>query len=166
VFERYTKKARRVVFFARFEASQYGSSYIETEHLLLGLIRKASLIASPLRPPQVWREQFDKRLRDGIPCVSERISTSVEMPLVSDCKRALRFAVAEAQRLAHRHISPEHLFSWPIARRAGPRSKNSQGIRGQPRGNQSGLRQANERGKASTLPHRFRNFGGDSTSLS
>ena len=46
VFERYTEKARRVVFFARYEASQYGSPYIATEHLLLGLIREAPLIAS------------------------------------------------------------------------------------------------------------------------
>lgn len=40
MFERYTEKARRVIFFARYEASQYGSPYIETEHLLLGLCRE------------------------------------------------------------------------------------------------------------------------------
>lgn len=37
MFERFTEKARRVIFFARCEASQYGSPFIETEHLLLGL---------------------------------------------------------------------------------------------------------------------------------
>jgi ATP-dependent Clp protease ATP-binding subunit ClpC len=31
MFERYTEKARRVVFFARYEASQFGSPKIETE---------------------------------------------------------------------------------------------------------------------------------------
>ena len=41
MFERYTEKARRVIFFARYEASQFGSPYIETEHLLLGLLREA-----------------------------------------------------------------------------------------------------------------------------
>ena len=40
MFERYTEKARRVIFFARYEASQFGSPYIESEHLLLGLIRE------------------------------------------------------------------------------------------------------------------------------
>ncbi len=40
MFERYTEMARRVIFFARYEASQYGSPYIETEHLLLGLLRE------------------------------------------------------------------------------------------------------------------------------
>ena len=41
MFERYTEKARRVIFFARYEASQFGSPYIETHHLLLGLLREA-----------------------------------------------------------------------------------------------------------------------------
>jgi len=41
MFERYTDKARRTIFFARYEAVQYGSPYIETEHLLLGLVREA-----------------------------------------------------------------------------------------------------------------------------
>ena len=40
MFEKYTEKARRVIFFARYEASQFGSPSIETEHLLLGLIRE------------------------------------------------------------------------------------------------------------------------------
>jgi ATP-dependent Clp protease ATP-binding subunit ClpC len=39
MFERYTEKARRVIFFGRYEASQLGSPFIETEHLLLGLMR-------------------------------------------------------------------------------------------------------------------------------
>jgi ATP-dependent Clp protease ATP-binding subunit ClpC len=33
MFERHTERARRVIFFARYEASQYGSPYIETELL-------------------------------------------------------------------------------------------------------------------------------------
>jgi ATP-dependent Clp protease ATP-binding subunit ClpC len=40
MFERYTEKARRVIFFARYDASQYGSHCIDTEHLLLGLMRE------------------------------------------------------------------------------------------------------------------------------
>ena len=40
MFERYTEKARRTVFFARYEASQFGSPVIDTEHLLLGLLRE------------------------------------------------------------------------------------------------------------------------------
>ena len=46
MFERYTERARRVLFFARYEASQLGSVSIETEHLLLGLIREGKGLTS------------------------------------------------------------------------------------------------------------------------
>jgi ATP-dependent Clp protease ATP-binding subunit ClpA len=46
MFERYTERARRVLFFARYEASQLGSISIETEHLLLGLIREGEGVAA------------------------------------------------------------------------------------------------------------------------
>src|SRR6185295_7298841 len=48
MFERYTEKARRVIFFARYEASQFGSPYIETEHLLLGLLREDKCFAAEI----------------------------------------------------------------------------------------------------------------------
>jgi ATP-dependent Clp protease ATP-binding subunit ClpC len=37
MFERYTERARGVIFFARYEASKLRSQMIETEHLLLAL---------------------------------------------------------------------------------------------------------------------------------
>ncbi len=49
MFERYTEGARRVIFFARYEASQYGSPYIETEHLLLGLLRQGDYLELTIR---------------------------------------------------------------------------------------------------------------------
>ena len=52
MFEKYTEKARRVIFFARYEASQFGGCCIETEHLLLGLLREdKSLTHRFLREP-------------------------------------------------------------------------------------------------------------------
>jgi ATP-dependent Clp protease ATP-binding subunit ClpC len=44
MFARYTEKARRVIFFARYEASEFGSPIIDTEHLLLGLVREEKLV--------------------------------------------------------------------------------------------------------------------------
>jgi len=40
MFERFTARARRVIFFARYEASVFGSNTIETHHLLLALFRE------------------------------------------------------------------------------------------------------------------------------
>jgi hypothetical protein len=55
MFERYTEKARRAIFFGRYEACQYGSPDIETEHLILGLLRE-------IRPCIVgFRKQIPRR---------------------------------------------------------------------------------------------------------
>ena len=48
MFERYTERARRVLFFARYEASQLGSISIESEHLLLGLVREGKGLSGRL----------------------------------------------------------------------------------------------------------------------
>jgi len=50
MFERYTEKARRIVFFARYEASEFGSPTIETEHLLLGILREDKALANHFLP--------------------------------------------------------------------------------------------------------------------
>jgi ATP-dependent Clp protease ATP-binding subunit ClpA len=45
-------RARRVIFYARYEASQYGSPYIETEHLLLGLLREDAALTRRVLPSE------------------------------------------------------------------------------------------------------------------
>jgi len=109
MFERYTEKARRVIFFARYEASQYGSPYIDTEHLLLGLLREDPALVKRflggVETKNTIRTEIEKHISPR-----ERISTSVEMPLTEDCKKVLRAAAEEADRLGHRHVGTEHLL--------------------------------------------------------
>src|SRR4051812_10263539 len=62
MFERYTGKARRVIFFARYEASRYGSPYIETEHLLLGLLHQDKSLAARLLPSGSRSSQYRRKL--------------------------------------------------------------------------------------------------------
>jgi len=109
VFERYTEKARRVIFFARYEASQYGSPYIETEHLLLGLMREDKALANRFLRSHGSIESIRKEIEQRI-TIRERISTSVEVPLSQESKRILNFATEEAERLGHRHVGTEHLL--------------------------------------------------------
>jgi Clp amino terminal domain, pathogenicity island component len=104
MFERYNEKARRAIFFARYEASNYGSHTIETEHLLLGLLREYPNLHSNVRLEQI-RGEIEKHVTRG-----ERFSTSVEVPLSGESKKALNLAAEEAERLAHPVLSPEHLL--------------------------------------------------------
>jgi ATP-dependent Clp protease ATP-binding subunit ClpC len=109
VFERYTEKARRVIFFARYEATQYGSPYIETEHLLLGLLREDKALANRFLRTHGVIESIRQEIESRI-TIRERISTSVEVPLSTECKRVLNYAAEEAERLNHKHIGTEHLL--------------------------------------------------------
>ncbi len=109
MFERYTEQARRVIFFARYEASQYGSPYIETEHLLLGLLREDRPLAAHFPPPFGAGESLRKEIESRT-TIRARISTSVEVPLSHECRRILTYAVEEADRMSHRHVGSEHLL--------------------------------------------------------
>jgi ATP-dependent Clp protease ATP-binding subunit ClpC len=109
MFERYTEKARRVIFFARYEASQFGSPWIETEHLLLGLLREDREILKRVTPSSVSPETIRQEIEAQTP-VREKVSTSVDLPLSEACKRVLTYAAEEAERLAHKHIGTWHLL--------------------------------------------------------
>ncbi len=109
MFERYTEKARRVIFFARYEASQFGSPYIEGEFILLGLLREDKAITQRFTQRPASVESIRKRISDQT-TVGEKISTSVDLPLSDQCKRVLAYAAEEAESLRHRHIGTEHLL--------------------------------------------------------
>src|SRR5262249_38757280 len=108
MFERYTERARRVIFFARYEASQFGSMTIESEHLLLGLLREDKNVIS-----RFLRNTSFTEIRDEITgrmFVREKVATSIDLPLSHECKRILAYAAEETERLNHLHIGTEHLL--------------------------------------------------------
>ncbi|PYV35798.1 MAG: ATP-dependent Clp protease ATP-binding subunit ClpC [Acidobacteria bacterium] len=109
MFERYTEKARRVIFFARYEASQFGSPYIETEHLLLGLLREDKQLTNRFLRSHASIESIRKQI-EGRTMIRDKVSTSVDLPLSQECKRVLAYAAEEAERLSHKHIGTEHLL--------------------------------------------------------
>jgi hypothetical protein len=109
MFERYTEKARRVILFARYESSQFGSPYIETEHLLLGLLREDKALSRRFLPSDAPVESIRKQI-EGHTTIREKVSTSVDLPLTNECKRVLTYAAEEAERLSHKHIGTEHLL--------------------------------------------------------
>jgi len=109
MFERYTEKARQAIFFARYEASQFGSPYIETEHLLLGILREDKALADRFFRSQAAVDSIRPQI-EGYATIREKVSTSVDMPLSHECKRVLAYGAEEAKQLNHKHIDAEHLL--------------------------------------------------------
>src|ERR1035441_9357911 len=121
MFERFTEKARRAVFFARYEASQHGTPYIETPSLLLGILREDKDLMARLLPTGAGGLL---RLIADVEALfpefsGEKISTSVDLPLNHVAKRALNCAAEEAERRHHRAIEPLHLL-WGLLTAGGP----------------------------------------------
>ncbi|MDQ2746589.1 MAG: ATP-dependent Clp protease ATP-binding subunit [Acidobacteriota bacterium] len=111
MFERYTEKARRVIFFARYEALQYGSQVISPEHILLGLMREDKTIAARYFPfrnnltVELIRRDVEERI-----VLRERIPQSAELHLAPETKQILQFAGSESQQMQSKTIGPEHLL--------------------------------------------------------
>ncbi len=111
MIERCTEQARRTLFFARYEAFQSGSSFIETEHVLLGLFRDdqslaARVLAEARLSPDVIRREIEDHTarRTPLPLSND------DLPFSEDATRVLQYAAQEAERLLHRSIGTEHLL--------------------------------------------------------
>jgi hypothetical protein len=96
MFEKFTEPARRVIFFARYEASQYGSPTIETEHFLLGLIREDMPLLRRVLPDSSAIDIIRERVNQQVE-IRTKTSTSIDIPLSEECKHILGCAVEEGE---------------------------------------------------------------------
>jgi ATP-dependent Clp protease ATP-binding subunit ClpC len=109
MFERFDEHVRRSLFFARYEASRESSHSIALQHVLLGMLREADpafneLLRSRGVEPRALREEL---LGERVSV--ERVSTSPDLPLAEETKKALAFAVHEAESMGHTNVGSEHL---------------------------------------------------------
>lgn len=111
MFERYTEKARRVIFFARYEASNYGSKTIAPEHLLLGLVREDKTLANRFFGSRSsFNADLIRQEIEGRTVRREKLPQTMELALTPETKRILSFAFDESDRLQNRYIGTEHLL--------------------------------------------------------
>ncbi len=111
MFERYTEKARQVIFFSRQEALQHGSRVISPEHILLGLMSADETIPAryfPFRKSsavEVVRREIEEKIvrREPMP-------QSAELHLTVEAKQILSYADEESHKLKNCRIETEHLF--------------------------------------------------------
>jgi ATP-dependent Clp protease ATP-binding subunit ClpC len=114
LFEKFSEKARRAMFFARYEASQFGSSSIQSGHLLLGLLRESEKTSlALLERLGVHTARLRERLIAALTPLDRPVtpgSTSVDIPMEAEIKRIFQYAARESAKLGVRHIGAEHLL--------------------------------------------------------
>jgi ATP-dependent Clp protease ATP-binding subunit ClpC len=109
VFERYTERARRIVFFSRYDAAMLGSRQIEPAHLLLGILRGAKDLAALIGDDERV-EQLVRSIKRPYTEAKEKISPRVDLPMSYEFERVLAFAEEEAELLKQFAIVPGHLL--------------------------------------------------------
>jgi ATP-dependent Clp protease ATP-binding subunit ClpC len=111
MFEKYNEKARRILFFARYEASQMGSSTIEIEHLLLGLLREnQGIISRLISGLNIDIKEIRRVIYKNKKEIQPPSATKNDLPLSSSSKRILVLAHHEAEQLESKFVGPEHIL--------------------------------------------------------
>ena len=109
MFEKYNEKARRALFFARYEASKLGSRVIESEHVLLGILREGEETVLELLSRFNVKPEDLRREIEGERVFVERVSSTAELPLSEETKKILAYAAHEAESMLHKTVGSEHL---------------------------------------------------------
>ncbi|GEM_PF-1433777 len=123
MFERFSDRSRRVIFFARYQAGRLGGSAIGTEHLLLGLLQENSWLVGPLLAAGHTVENLERETEKLAGSKKEKVPTSVDMPLAEPAKMALTYAAEESDRLLSATIDVHHLLLG-ILRTKGSKAAN------------------------------------------
>lgn len=108
MLENFTDRARRTLFFARYEAARAGSPAIESEHLLLGLLREGDEVVEQLLsrfgvdPRLLQHELGDGGRREAV--------AAGDLPLSEEGRRILLMAAHEAEVAGQLGVGNEHIF--------------------------------------------------------
>jgi ATP-dependent Clp protease ATP-binding subunit ClpC len=109
MWQRFTERARKVVFYAQEEAQRFGEGYVSTEHLLLGLIRESdSVAARVLDRMGISLSRLRNEVERQLPRGDAR--SAQEMQLTPRAKRVIDLAYDEARQLNNNYIGTEHLL--------------------------------------------------------
>ena len=117
-FEKFSERARRVLTLAQEEAEQLNHSYIDTEHILLGLVREEEGVAAKVLINLGVALNKVRQAVEFIVGRGEKPATG-ETGLTPRAKRVIELAIDEARHLGHNHIGTEHLLLGVLREGAG-----------------------------------------------
>lgn len=109
MFERFTERARKVVYLAQQEAARLGHNVVGTEHLLLGLVVEGEGVAAKaLEVLDISldriQQEVEKIIGSGEP------NPFGEIPFTPRAKRVLELAVDEGRLMGHNYVGTEHIL--------------------------------------------------------
>lgn len=110
MFEKFTDRARKIMQLANQEAQRFNHEYIDTEHILLGLVKEGSGVGSvALKEAGIdlrkVRLEVEKLVQSG-----PRMITQGKLPQTPQAKRVIEFAMEEARGLRHDYVGTEHIL--------------------------------------------------------
>jgi ATP-dependent Clp protease ATP-binding subunit ClpC len=108
-FDKFTKRARKVLSLAQEEAQRLGHNYIGTEHLLLGLVREGDGVAAKVLSNCGVKLDEVRSSVESIIGHGNRIVLG-EIGLTPRAKKVIELAVDEARSMNHHYIGTEHLL--------------------------------------------------------
>jgi excisionase family DNA binding protein len=109
MWQRFTERARKVVFYAQEEAGKWGENFVGPEHLLLGLVREDDNMAGRILDRlgvslEAVRKGVQARLQPS------ESGTGRDMQLTPAAKQVVDGAYKEARQLDDNYIGAEHLL--------------------------------------------------------
>lgn len=109
MFERFTERARKVVYLAQQEAARLGHNVVGTEHLLLGLVAEGEGVAA--KALESLEINLD-RIRGEVEKIigSGETNPFGEIPFTPRAKRVLELAVDEGRQMGHNYVGTEHIL--------------------------------------------------------
>ncbi len=108
MFGRFTEKAEKAIAYSQESAMAMGHNYVGTEHLLLGLIRESSGVASRVMQSQGITE--DKVVKEIENLIGKGEKKEQPLGFTPRTKRVFELAFREARRLGQNYIGTEHLL--------------------------------------------------------
>ena len=119
MFERFTNRVKKVLDLAKEQAMHLGQSRIQTEHLLLALVREGQgVAAAALEMMGLNLEQIKLEI-EKLTSVGAPVLVIGDIPLSNQSKKVLELAIEEARGMAHNYIGTEHLLLGLIREKDG-----------------------------------------------
>lgn len=142
MWQRFTERAKRVVYFAQEDARKRGLAFVDTEHLLMGILLESQNAPKSSAPDTVWPPPPQTpRSRYNLAChmltalnitpenvqanLAPHLQSGTVLPLINDMqlapggKRIIDLGYSEARLLRHNHIGTEHLLLGLISDKKG-----------------------------------------------